>query len=701
MADTSVSYKNYTNICGTEFQPYVAKQIEARKSLVLKDPRTNSDLQWLNNKSSWIRISSGVDVDQDNARFLEKGDKLAKKYILQAGLTDHTSKDGSFNLREGFGSDGAYGIGGNDFGQRPMPGVTNLSIQTGGKLGTLREANIDFVCYNKGQLDIMDALYMKLGMSMLIEWGHTPFINNQGVLQTIPLPMDFFGVPDKEALMNEIQTKRVYHDGNYDAMWGIIKNWSFSLQDNGTFKCTVSLVGAGDVLESLKINQSGRPTSNSDTGSIYPVVADANKSYLNNALYYLWNNLEGLGAGESFIGRDYFKSLEQYFSNLDIKLISDNETTNIFDLNTPLIKSGFQFSIISGLQNTTSNNGIIPEIDPTLFFQGVNIPYEINGTKSTENPTSQDQQGLSQIYLTLGNLLLLIMSTGNLFDKNGSNKKPYIYIDVNTETNRCYTFPGHCSLDPTVCLIGSEKLPFGIQSEMFTNILKVNAPFYDDKGLGGRFMYTLVNINHVAKLMSNLSSNDPKGDVYIVDFLQELLKSISKACGGFNDFRIVPDDDTRCIRIFDDKRTTPPITNSSIEPYTVIPVLGKGSLAYNFNYTSKISPNTAAMIVISSQAEPTGVNISNEALAFSKLREGLTNRLAVVRVDSTDISPTKKETPEEKKQREDEEKLASDAKYQELRDLIINIYDGTGGGITESEAKAQKEAQKEELQRFD
>jgi hypothetical protein len=89
----------------------------------------------------------------------EKGNILSKKYLLQAGLTDHTGGDNSYQLRSGISSNGAYGIGGTDFGYKPMPGLENLSIKTGGKLGTLREATFEFTCYNMKQLEIIGNYY--------------------------------------------------------------------------------------------------------------------------------------------------------------------------------------------------------------------------------------------------------------------------------------------------------------------------------------------------------------------------------------------------------------------------------------------------------------------------------------------------------------------------------------------------------------
>ena len=95
---------------------------------------------WLTNRSLWVRISSGTDVDQNNELFSERGDTLSRRYILQAGLIDHSKvidqKDNIFNLRKGLGPNGAYGLGGTEqFGLRPMPGLESLSLKTGGKLG--------------------------------------------------------------------------------------------------------------------------------------------------------------------------------------------------------------------------------------------------------------------------------------------------------------------------------------------------------------------------------------------------------------------------------------------------------------------------------------------------------------------------------------------------------------------------------------
>jgi hypothetical protein len=696
---------DYTNIAGSAFQPYVATQIEKRKALVNQNYRSSSELNWLSNRNVWIRISSGANVSAGNARYQGlEGDALSKKYILQGGLLNHLGGDYSYALRSGVGPDGAYGIGGADFGLVPMPGLIDISIKTGGKLGTLKETTFNFVCHNMEQLNIMEALYMKLGFGILVEWGHTNYIDNTtGTIETVNKPLPFYGIKTKEELLEKIADNRKNHSGNYDATWGTVKNFSYTLDGNGRFKCQVQLVGAGDILESLKVNVSGEFKSdvvqNANTSSFYPVVADVNLSLLNSALFNIYQNnvLNQDNVEGSFVDfNDIYKGW------LDYILGTDNISITNFAQNSEIVRKGYNFRLLTtpGMDKSHTGNidTVVPEILPGKFFARLVAGYEIDAAGeglSVDNDTTKP--GLEQVYITLGHLLLLINKLGMIYDRNTAtdktNQRSYIYIDVNPETNRCYTFAGHCSLDPTICLIGSQQLPFGITSEYFDNFKSTftfygnndSSPGLGDADLGGKFMYTLVNINYVTNIMRKLRTSNTKGDVYFVDLVKGILDGISKATGGYNEYRIVPDDDSGCIRILDDRRTTG--AGGIISEYTEIPILGKQSIVYNFDYTSKISPNTAAMTVIAAQAQPYGVQGAENALAFSHLNKGLYNRLNTVRVDSSTDSNKKADTT-------DSNTLQ---RYIELRDFISNIYDGTGGASALSEEEVKEEVTKANL----
>jgi hypothetical protein len=696
---------DYTNIAGSAFQPYVATQIEKRKALVNKDYRSSSELNWLSNRNVWIRISSGANVSPGNKRYQGlEGNELSKKYILQGGVLNHLGGADSYTLRSGVGPDGAYGIGGTDFGLVPMPGLIDISIKTGGKLGTLKETTFNFVCHNMEQLNIMEALYMKLGFGVLVEWGHTNYINNDtGTIETTPLPLPFYGIDTKEELMEKIAANRKNHSGNYDASWGTVKNFSYTLDGNGRFKCQVQLVGAGDILESLKVNLSGEfksenppnvASDNANTSSMYPVVSDKNLSLLNSALFNIYQNNV---INQNNIAGSYIDFNDTYKGWLDYIFGVDNISISNWFKNPELIKKGYNFRLINtpGMDapHTSNIDSIVPEIIPEKFFSRLVAGYEIDGAGLNNNDDTKP--GLEQVYITLGHLLLLINKLGMIYERkkdvtSSTNQKPYNYIDVNPDTNRCYTFPGHCSLDPTICLMGSQQLPFGITSKYFDNI-KNYFPFYGnnskapgigDADLGGKFMYTLVNINWVTSLMKKWRTTNTKGDIYFVDLVKDILDGISKATGGYNEFRIVPDDDTQCIRILDGRRTVGP--GQTVPTYTEIPILGKKSIVYNFDYTSKIAPNTAAMIVVAAQAQPYGVQGAENALAFSHLNKGLYNRLGTVRVDSANDSNQNASTNDNTVQR-----------YVELRDFIEKIYDAVGTGARSSTAAESAEKEKE------
>jgi hemerythrin-like domain-containing protein len=122
-----------------------------------------------------------------------------------------------------------------------------------------------------------------------------------------------------------------------------------------------------------------------------------------------------------------------------------------------------------------------------------------------------------------------------------------------------------------------------------------------------------------------------------------------------------------------------------VPDYTEIPVLGKKSIVYDFNYTSKIAPNTAAMIVVAAQAQPYGVQGAENALAFSHLNKGLYNRLDTVVVDSGTESNKEAEANSNVVER-----------YIELRTYVENIYSGQGTGAS-SNTPAENAQQEREL----
>jgi hypothetical protein len=101
---------------------------------------------------------------------------LAKNNILFSG----TSKiiDGKLEQREGFlprDDNSSYTYG--SFGFSPMPGIESADIKTLTR-GSLKKATVKLTANNKQQFDIIDLLYMRLGYTVLLEWGNSIYTTN-------------------------------------------------------------------------------------------------------------------------------------------------------------------------------------------------------------------------------------------------------------------------------------------------------------------------------------------------------------------------------------------------------------------------------------------------------------------------------------------------------------------------------------------
>lgn len=268
-----------SNVIGAPFSDYVLLQLYIRAARNSTTNRTNEEVLFLANKTAWARLVSSVNIHFPASEInkasqadyqayysqfnLNSGlpynapDSLAKNWILEAGTS---IQDGNgISLRSGIGPDGAYGLGGTEeLGYRPMPGLTGVTIETTGRLGSLRQATINFKVWNMNQLNVVEALYFRLGYSMLLEWGHTQYFDNKNNFEKsgiYGIDNPFAADQRKEIIQQAIALKARNSFGNYDGMLGIISNFSWSMNQDGGYDCTVKLVGLGSVMDSMRINQ--------------------------------------------------------------------------------------------------------------------------------------------------------------------------------------------------------------------------------------------------------------------------------------------------------------------------------------------------------------------------------------------------------------------------------------------------------------
>ena len=220
-----------------------------------------------------IRLCSGVDLNEIGEKNILKNKKerdnwvgvgLAKKWILEGGIPQE-NKNVLFP-RSGFtGNNTAYGDpmtrsdAGDGFGIVPMPGIIDASIKVKSAYGSLREAKVNFVCHNIRQLEILEALYMRPGYNLLLEYGWTPYIKT-GLKTNIttkdnefPLLTEFFDGSKSISQLNEaILDRKIESGGNYDAHLGVCKNFEIKVREDGGYDCSTTIISMGEILEGLK-----------------------------------------------------------------------------------------------------------------------------------------------------------------------------------------------------------------------------------------------------------------------------------------------------------------------------------------------------------------------------------------------------------------------------------------------------------------
>lgn len=256
-------------IIGERLEPYVIDQINARQKLHgsgagLNNLRLDQQINLLNSNTSWVKLASGISISENRLRDIEvdasrfKGMGLAKNYILHAGVSK--LEQNKLIQRQGFlprDSNSSYTYG--TYGFSPMPGISSADIKALNR-GSLKKATVKITANNKQQFDIIDILYLRLGYTVLLEWGnsiYTPDGTTREIVRNTLLEDTFFEIEGKGSyldMLGPIEKYRQKYDGNYDALLGKVSNFSWSFQPDGSYDIEITIISLGDIIESLKLN---------------------------------------------------------------------------------------------------------------------------------------------------------------------------------------------------------------------------------------------------------------------------------------------------------------------------------------------------------------------------------------------------------------------------------------------------------------
>ena len=327
------------NVIGQPFDDYVDKQIRVRQTSLSKHQKSADDLVVFNSSTPWIRLSSSVLVEGSRITTLATnlginqseivGNNLARNLVLLAG----TSDGANLSNRKGgvrYGLESSYGfLSDKQQGYKPMPGITGITANYKNN-GTLKQAQVNLKCFTRKQFEAIEAIYLRLGYTMLLEWGHSIYFDNKGIKRSmtsldipnilfkqkqLTLPTKIVGpkqygfvtldlrtykindfakldknaqkslatslgktVGELESILTDpgyatklriaLSENKKKTGGNYDAMLAKVKNFSWSLNDDLSYSITLDLISVGDIVDSLKMNFGGTQLTSTKANNV-------------------------------------------------------------------------------------------------------------------------------------------------------------------------------------------------------------------------------------------------------------------------------------------------------------------------------------------------------------------------------------------------------------------------------------------------
>ena len=507
------------------FSEPVSSQIGIRQDLLVS--RKPHEISYLTSRKAWVRLTSGVNTsitDED-----DPSSTLAKNYILQGGAL----YDSKFRNGIGKGAENTYSTttpsgGEHRLGLRPMPGITNIDIKSKSAYGSLREATINFVCWDVRQLEDLEILYMRPGFTALLEWGWSPYINNKKSPVYSVETYDKFingtcpvGDNSLQEIYKELYGLSQKQSGNYDALIGYIKNFQWSFRPDGGYDCSTTLISFGEVLESLKINYALPDVSNNEKiqgflgipknsfSQFYPAVY--NKSKLAGLLYELASYMATNLSNQNLVGDNgqvYSGEFDNEFYDLfalDIK--TENESSNTSPDKNKIISlpesTKYQYYITLESLCTLLNKYILVTTEKgklaglSTLDRKFNVPT--TATASASPPPTPTQYVITPQPLPLQPIGSIpfdpLQGIVQKTTQSQQRKSP-----ITGSALLCLTHPLQLSVDPTVCLINSPTWKNGFLLPKIDENIDVNTPGVYKENIGNR-VYSSDAIRIVQKII--------------------------------------------------------------------------------------------------------------------------------------------------------------------------------------------------------
>ena len=537
-------------LLGAPFQEGVRKQLSVRSGKKKSNNLTDRDLSVQHGNNAWARISSGVVVEGNVLSAMEN--------VLQGGVL--SKRGAGFTPASDFSSYSKTDA----LGFRPMPGIDSIEIVSQNAQGTIRKTDVSFKLHTLEDLNVFEKLYLRPGFTILLEYGHGAYYDNDGnPITNVPSVIDFFSSTDEEKVAAQTLALREESSFNYDAIFGIIMNFQYSYNMEGGYDCTFYIISKGSLLDSiLAISGGDLKNTSSKKGGIEGV----------------FNNL---------INDKKSEDSKAYKKSEVLKILGRiYETAGQRDTQIDTLKDDFK----------------------TLGLETSDKPFYLHDISTNISNAAK------KVYITFNTLLKILNNTVMLAAANGRNIVSFgVYEEERSILGEFLTYDDHFSSNPNVCLMTS--IPANKNFDAGAGSTKPGGSFKKDQINKD----ILLDVSFLIRTYEALAKNK-KEDRTVIDFLMNVFEEITPALGSINefDFHYIEDDST-CYIV--DRKISP--TLGGIKS-NVLPCFGKGSLLTNINVTSKISNTIMTMMAVG--AQQSGANLQGYGGLVMNFNRGLKDR---------------------------------------------------------------------------
>jgi hypothetical protein len=377
-----------------------------------------------------------------------------------------------------------------------MPGITSVEIHNKGAYGSLRQATVNFQCWDIKQLEILETLYMRPGYTVLLEFGRNNYFEN-GKLNPIRYKDDFFTKNvDLHSYLNDLHKRATDSKGNYDSLFGYITNYAWNVRSDGGYDCKTEIISTGEILESLKVNYSvglvdfssligslATPTSGSTTSASVDPNINATKSNIPKFTGLLHDPINLYNGGNIKYERliSYNRINEEYSQNILSGLIYETfrlcsiasgvaAAAPIINAGAGNIKSpdGTSKPLYNSPNTVDSLKFYDKTIGPSMISSSRNIDYAIiDYVSNNEDPDYKIIKSdilSSDVYITLESFVELLNTYIIAVNPGNSNSpltslsvKDRGYLGKGNEPLYCLYNTLMTSVDPDVCLIKNDN----------------------------------------------------------------------------------------------------------------------------------------------------------------------------------------------------------------------------------------------------